>query len=1692
MSLFPISLKETCQLQKLGVKQNCIGFSSLTIESDKFICVCDRTSENHEVLIVEPASPGSPSRYPIKSDSARMNPRSKLIALKAGKNIQVFDADAKKRVKMYVLPEEVVYWRWVTSDVIVLITEKSVYHWRIDDESETPVKMFDRLDFGPSAQIINYKCDSELTWMALVAISNQNNKIVGQIQLYSSEQKVSQSIEGHACCFINFKSDDNAHPSKLFSFSLRSATAAAVYVNEIGTVPAGNKPFAARKMELFFPADSVGDFPVSMHSSSKTGIIFIITKLGFIHLYEIETRSCIFVNRISQEVIFATADLIADEGFIFVNRTGSVSVVTVNKDQIVPFLISKQLEPAAFSIAARSGYPGAESAFLAKFNDFFNRGMFVEAAKVAAKTSGNAIRNAQTIARFQAQTPSAPGQAQPIFNYFSALLESGKLNALESVELCKFVFAQNKKQLVEKWLREDKLECTQELGDLAKPYDINLALSIYLRGNCQQKVVQCFAETGQFDKILVYSQKVGFKPDYTQIIRSIVRASPDAGLQFAKSLLAQNQNAQKTESPGGHEEIDIEGIANSFIEVDSSQHCISFLAEALKNDNPDHARLQTKLFELSLMFNPQIAEALFQKKILTHFDKNHVARLCEQAGLIQRALEHYTDIYDIKRTIVQTHLMNPEWLVAYFGSLSVDDCLICLKTLLEYNLRQNLQIVVQVAVKYHEQLGVSVLINIFESCKSIEGLFMFLSSVVYSSQDPEVHFKYIQSAVKTNQLKEVERICRESNFYEPEKVKNFLKESKITDQIPLIIVCDRFDFVNDLVLHLHKNNLLKYIEIYVQKVNPARLPEIVGALLDLDCREDFLRGMMMGTPPSYSMEKLVEEVSKRNRIKLVRPIIENLVSSGNVDPSVHSALAIIFIESNNRPDIFLKENQFYDSLYVGRYLENRDPNLACLAYEKGGNSEQLIEVCVKNGLFKNLSRYAILRKDPDLWATLLNSENEYRRSLIDQTSQSILSETYEPECISEMVKALMSANLPKDLIDLLEKIVLADSPYRHHKNLQNLLLLTAIKTDATRIIDYVNRLDNYDAVDIANVAVNYRLYEEALSIYKKFEIHASAMQILTDHIRNLDRAFEYAERVNLPPAWSILGKAQLACDHPKEAIDSFLKASDPSSFSEVIASASSHIIHEQMLKYLTMVRKTVKDSAVDSEYAYCLAYTDRFEQLQDFLNQPQCCNATTVGDRLFNDEKYEAAKSFYKSANCFPKLALTHVKLNEFQQAIEMARKASNTKMWKTVCEACLAANEFRFAQMCALNLVVHPEELPELVSTYEELGKFTELISLLEASIHLERAHMGIFTELAILYAKYSTAKLRDHLELYWSRINIPKVIKAANQFHLWSEVVFLHDKYEEYDQAVLCMINHPSVAFNEPQFRDLIQKVNNQDIHYKAISFYYEYKPLMLNDLMIALSHRVDNSKAINILKSLNVLPICKSYLIHVQKLNISIVNEALNEIYVQEEAYDDLRTSIEQFTNYDAAKLATELENHPSVEFRRISTLIRKLSNKWSQTMEMAKKDGFYGDAILYASESRDPEQAQNLLEYFISINRPDQVVSLLYYCYDILKPDQVLETCWINNMTNLAMPFLIQFMKEYSSKVDSLEQKPKSDDGESSQPMFINTSPSGQLMIGSSSMAGSYRPQFSAEGSMYSQRPMGHQMPPYGSMSPNQFH
>jgi clathrin heavy chain len=176
------------------------------------------------------------------------------------------------------------------------------------------------------------------------------------------------------------------------------------------------------------------------------------------------------------------------------------------------------------------------------------------------------------------------------------------------------------------------------------------------------------------------------------------------------------------------------------------------------------------------------------------------------------------------------------------------------------------------------------------------------------------------------------------------KTKNFLMEARLLDAHPLINVCDRLGFVPDLTHYLYSNNMLRYIEGYVQKVNPSNALLVVGQLLDDDCPEDFIKGLILSVRSLLPIEPLVEECEKRNQLRLLTQFLEHLVSEESQDIHVHNALSKIIIDTNKH---FLTTNPYYDSCVVGKYYEERDPTLVFVAYRRGQCDDELIHVTNK-------------------------------------------------------------------------------------------------------------------------------------------------------------------------------------------------------------------------------------------------------------------------------------------------------------------------------------------------------------------------------------------------------------------------------------------------------------------------------------------------------------------------------------------------------------------------------------------------------------------------------------------------------------------------------------------------------------------------------------------------------------------------
>ena len=67
-------------------------------------------------------------------------------------------------------------------------------------------------------------------------------------------------------------------------------------------------------------------------------------------------------------------------------------------------------------------------------------------------------------------------------------------------------------------------------------------------------------------------------------------------------------------------------------------------------------------------------------------------------------------------------------------------------------------------------------------------------------------------------------------------------------------------------------------------------------------------------------------------------------------------------------------------------------------------------------------------------------------------------------------------------------------------------------------MEYINRLDNYDAPDIANICISSELFEEAFSIFKKFDVNTSAVEVsgMYNHCLALSYCYRYIHVVSIP------------------------------------------------------------------------------------------------------------------------------------------------------------------------------------------------------------------------------------------------------------------------------------------------------------------------------------------------------------------------------------------------------------------------------------------------------------------------------------------------------------------------------------------------------------------------------------------------
>jgi len=92
-----------------------------------------------------------------------------------------------------------------------------------------------------------------------------------------------------------------------------------------------------------------------------------------------------------------------------------------------------------------------------------------------------------------------------------------------------------------------------------------------------------------------------------------------------------------------------------------------------------------------------------------------------------------------------------------------------------------------------------------------------------------------------------------------------------------------------------------------------------------------------------------------------------------------------------------------------------------------------------------------------------------------------------------------------------------------------------------------------------------------------------------------------------------------------------------------------------------------------------------------------------------------------------------------------------------------------------------------------------------------------------------------------------------------------------------------------------------------------------------------------------------------------------------------------------------------------------------------MDLSKKDKLWKDAADTAADSQNTELAEALLQFFVENDNRESFAAALLTCYDVVRPDVALELAWRHKIIDFVMPYLIQVLREYIPKIDSVEKQ-----------------------------------------------------------------
>ncbi|GIX64752.1 clathrin heavy chain, putative [Babesia caballi] len=1647
----PVNVTTLLRLKDLGFDDACFRFGTLTLGGDRFVCIRESEGASPSVAIIDLHKGNDVARRPIKAESTIMNPNEPIIALKAslenGQFVQVFHLETKEKLGTHQFQEPVVFWRWISPTKLAVVTNTSVYHWTVG--AGEPLLMFARSGklADQSTKLVHYASDADSKWCLLCGIYSldQGATVEGSIQLYSTERRQQQQLEGYTGTFGRLRiSKDVMDPTSLLVFCehKRGAQSTKLHCMDIYTQRTEGSPAPLKvSKEIENIASGAGDFPIHVQILDACGLVCVLTKNGVAHYHDAATALPLFSCKISEVPLFVADSKRVEgkvAGIIAVNRSGELIEAVVDEGRLLAALTCP--DEVRVSLATRFGFPGSEGLMMRSFEEYFSRRDYKQAALLVATLKTGALRTPEIMHRF-INAPVSPGDSSPALHYFSVLLEHGRLTAQESVELVRPVVAQGRKELVKKWMDEGKLTESEELGDLLRQLDPLLAFKMYVSISRHMKAVLCLLDAGHATKVVPYLRKLpassvthitgstGDKiaqiegmPSMTVILEHVLSSNNSDIVAFVNDLVA---------GLGAGEPLcDVAQITEVLIKHNKLQEMTKVLLEYLKPNREQHAALQTRLLEVNFQNQPRVAEMILQLKVLTHFDKPYIARLCEDAGMFELAVQHYGSSSDVKRILLKAgDKINRAVLEKTLKEMPPEQSLEVLREMLDSS-DVSKDHVVSCALALHSHIGTMNVVQMFERAAPSDVLFSFLRALPVMSQgagaeksetNAELVFKFIQCCIDRGAFDDLERVCKDSNCYDGARVKDLLKQSALPNPKSLLIVCHKLGELAEMTEYLYRNGMEKAIESYVTTINPGGIATVASTLFDLGASEGAILSILENLHDSGAMKAMIKVADDRHQLLMLREWLERRVSAGYKESEIHTALAKIRVSSQQDAEAFLRTNQHYDRAVVGRFCEERDPMLAFLIYSEATLDDDVLRLCAASGLHKMLTSYAMKRSSARLWRDIFAPDSVAvtpdDRKRVCEELVAMAPESSSAAEVSCVLKALLDASMNEEVIALLEQILLTQTQFSNSSNLQNLLLATAVKTNPAKLEGYLQKLDNYDVSALSKLAASLGIPRSSFSILKNAGRHSEALDALLSvkEAGVLQEAHDYVQSADKPELWFRLGRAYLDEKQLKHAIEAYVRSGDLSDHARIKEACQGDAA--LFLQWLREGRKIKETRELDTDLLLCLAEQGETEEFRSVLGGKHSADMALVGGKLMDSHKYREAVILYASVPNYAKLAVCYVHLGDFELAAESALKSRSPQVLQQVVQVCVSKRRLDVAHKVAVDLLTYPDFLPGIVSLYENAGHVQELITLLESAAR----SVAVSTELAIAIAKYKPGELLSHFKERFrgeeipSSMNAARVARECSNLWLWPEAIYLYS-LDSPDKALMAIVSHYALAWDEDMFFATARAAANPEALYKAIHFCIQCKPLLLPKLLLSAKGRVDSTRVVKILRNERCLGLARDYLEAVSDKNASVVNDALFEVYVEEEEHEMLERGLNRLSAFDQAALCALLEEHRLPEMRSIAANLYTRARDFARATQIHRRNGDYVAAIKAVSLSRAESLAIELARFFVERGLREEFLACLVVNFSLLDPADVLELAWLHRLDlDLMMPFVIQTLR-----------------------------------------------------------------------------